>query len=97
MKILLSVISIAATIALTICSIALGWHLHIKKELEKEKGARITLDGDVTVDSRYYYIRVFESSGTLIQHLRVPRVNTNYTLDVTACQTPVEIIIKNKE
>ena len=37
MKILLVVIFILATIALIICSIALGWNLRIKKELEQEK------------------------------------------------------------
>lgn len=95
MKILLLIISIIATIALAICSMALGWHLRIKKEIEQENGGRITLDGDVTADSRYYYIRVFESD-TLVEHLRVPRTNINHTLDVTAYRPHVEIIIKRK-
>ena len=95
MKILLLIICIIAAIGLTICSIALGWHLRIKKELEQEKGGCITLDGDVTADSRYYYIRVFEID-TLIEHLRVPRTNTNHNLDVTAYCSPVEIIIRRK-
>lgn len=95
MKILLLIICIIAVIGLTICSIALGWHLHIKKELEQEKGGRITLDGDVTADSHYYYIRVFESD-TLVEHLRVPRFNSKHTLDVSAHKSPVKITIKNK-
>ena len=37
MKILLLIICIIAAIGLTICSIALGWNLRIKKELEQEK------------------------------------------------------------
>jgi len=93
MKILLVVIFILATIALTICSIALGWHLRIKKELEQEKGGRITLDGDVTSDFRYYYVSVFESD-TMVEHLRIPRDNN--TLDVSPFKMPVEITIKNK-
>jgi len=93
MKILLVVIFILATIVLTICSIALGWHLWIEKELEQEKGGRIILDGDVTSDFRYYYVRVFESD-TMVEHLRIPRDNN--TLDVTAFRMPVEITIKNK-
>lgn len=95
MKILLLIICIIAVIGLTICSIALGWHLRIKKELEQEKVGRITLDGDVTADSRYYYIRVFETD-TLVEHLRVPRDNADHTLDVAAYQSPVKIIIKRK-
>lgn len=95
MKILLLIISIMATIALAICSIALGWHLRIKKEIEQEKGGCITLDGDVSADSCYYYIRVFESD-TLVEHLRVPRFNSKHTLDVSAHQSLVKVIIKNK-
>jgi len=95
MKILLLIIIIIALIGLVLCSIALGWHLRIEKELEQEKGGRITLDGDVTADSRYYYIRVFETD-TLVEHLRVPRYNADHTLDVTAYRSPVEIIIKRK-
>lgn len=93
MKILLFIILIIANIALTICSIALGWHLRIKKELKQEKGGRIILDGDVTSDSRYYYVRVFESH-TMVEHLRIPR--DNHTLDVSAFKMPVKITIKNK-
>lgn len=95
MKILLIIILIIATIALAICSIALGWHLRIKKELEQEEGGSITLDGDVTADSHYYYVRVFESD-TLVEHLRVPRFNSEHTLDVSAYKSPAKIIIKRK-
>lgn len=95
MKILLLIIGIIAVIGLTICSIALGWHLRIKKELEQEKGGRITLDGDVSADSRYYYIRVFESD-TSVEHLRVPRFNAKHTLDISFHKFPVKITIKNK-
>ena len=95
MKILLTVIFIIALIGLVICSIALGWHLRIKKELKQDEGGRITLDGDVIADSHYYYIRVFECD-TLVEHLRVPRTNMNHNLDVTAYRSPVEIIIKRK-
>lgn len=93
MKILLIIVFIISLIGLTICSIALGWHLRIKKELEQEKGGCITLDGDVMADSHYYYIRVFESD-TLVEHMRVPR--DNHTLDVSAYQMPVEITIKKR-
>lgn len=93
---LLLFICIIAIIGLTICSIALGWHLHIKEELEQKEGGRITLDGDVSADSRYYYIRVFESD-TSVEHLRVPRFNAKHTLDVSAYKQPhVKITIKNK-
>lgn len=95
MKILLLIICIIAVIGLTICSIALGWHLRIKKELKQDEGGRITLDGDVSADSRYYYIRVFESD-TSVEHLRVPRFNSKHTLDVSAHKYPVKITIKNK-
>lgn len=95
MKTLLLIIGIIAAIGLVICSIALGWHLRIRKELEQEKGGRIILDGDVTADSRYYYIRVFESD-TLVEHLRVPRFNAKHTLDVSAHKSLVRVIIKNK-
>ena len=95
MKILFLIIGIIAAIGLAICLMALGWHLRILKELKQEEGGRITLDGDVTADSRYYYIRVLESD-TLVEHLRVPRFNSEHTLDVTAYQAPVEIIIKQK-
>ena len=95
MKILLLIICIIAVIGLTICSIALGWYLHIKKELKQDEGGRITLDGDVSADSRYYYIRVFESD-TLVEHLRVPRFSAKHTLDVSAYKSPVKITIKNK-
>ena len=94
MKILLIVISVIAVIGLAICSIALGWHLRIKKELEQEEGGRITLDGDVVADSRYYYIRVFESD-TLVEHLRVPRFNVKHTLDISSHKFPVKITIKD--
>ena len=95
MKILLLIICIIAVIALAICSIALGWHLRIRKELEQEEGGCIVLDGDVSADSRYYYIRVFESD-TSVEHLRVPRFNAKHTLDVSAHKYPVKITIKNK-
>ena len=95
MKILLLIICIIAAIGLTICSIALGWHLRIRKELEQEEGGCIVLDGDVSADSRYYYIRVFESD-TSVEHLRVPRFNAKHTLDVSAHKYPVKITIKNK-
>lgn len=95
MKILLLIIIIIALIGLVLCSIALGWHLRIEKELKQNKGGCIVLDGDVSADSRYYYIRVFESD-TLVEHLRVPRFNDKHTLDVSTYKSPVKITIKNK-
>ena len=95
MKILLLIISIIVPIALAIFSIILWRYFRIKKEIEQEKGGCITLDGDITADSRYYYIRVFESD-TLVEHLRVPKFNAKHTLDVSAYKSPVKIIIRNK-
>ena len=71
MKIILLIICIIAVIGLVICSIALGWHLRIKKELEQEKGGCITLVGDVTADSFYYYVRILESD-TLVETFKNP-------------------------
>lgn len=92
MKILLIVISIIAVIGLMICSMALGWCLCVKRELEQEKGGHIILDGDVSADHSYYYVRILESDG-VFEHLRIPR--GKHTLNVSGYQRPVEIIIKN--
>lgn len=92
MEILLNFVSIIALIGLVICSMALGWHLRILKEIKQEEGGRITLDGDVTATHQYYYVRILESDN-VIEHLRVPR--DNHTLDTSGYQRPVEIIIKN--
>lgn len=81
--------------ALIFCCLQIGWRLHILHELKQDEGGRITLDGDVVADSRYYYIRVFESD-TLVEHLRVPRFNAKHTLDVSAYKSPIKITIKNK-
>lgn len=88
MKILLFII---ALIGLVICSIALGWHLRILKEQKQEEGGHITLDGDVTANHNYYYVRILESD-MLVEYLRIPR--DKHTLDVSAYQMPVEITIK---
>ena len=69
--------------------------MRILHELKQDEGGCIFLDGDVCADSRYYYIRVFESD-TLVEHLRVPRFNAEHTLDVSALKSPVKVIIKNK-
>lgn len=76
-------------------SISLGWRLRILHELKQDEGGYISLDGDVSADSRYYYIRVFESD-TSVEHLRVPRFNAKHTLDVSAYKSPIKITIKNK-
>lgn len=91
-KILILFILLVAMVA---TSISIGWRLHILHELKQDEGGRITLDGDVSADSRYYYIRVFESD-TLVEHLRVPRFNSEHTLDISAYQSPIKITIKNK-
>lgn len=80
-------------VALVATSISLGWRL--RNELKQDEGGRIFLDGDVSADSRYYYIRVFESD-TSVEHLRVPRFNAKHTLDASAHKLPVKVIIKNK-
>lgn len=91
-KILILLILLVALVA---TSISLGWRLHIQHELKQYEGGCISLDGDVSADSRYYYIRVFESD-TLVEHLRVPRFNVKHTLNVSAHKLPVKVIIKNK-
>lgn len=82
-------------VALVATSISIGWILRILHELKQDEGGYISLDGDVSADSHYYYIRVFESD-TSVEHLRVPRFNAKHTLDISFHKFPVKITIKNK-
>ena len=81
-------------IAIVACSISLGWNLHKQHIIKQEKCGYITLNGDVSADSRYYYVRVFESD-TSVEHLRVPRFNAKHTLDISSHKFPVKITIKD--
>lgn len=81
-------------VALVATSISLGWNLHKQHIIKQEKCGYITLNGDVSADSRYYYIRVFESD-TSVEHLRVPRFNAKHTLDISSHKFPVKITIKD--
>lgn len=90
-KILIILVLLAA---LVVCCIRLGWNMRILHELKQDEGGRIVLDGDVSADSRYYYVRVFESD-TSVEHLRVPRFNAKHTLHISSHKFPVKIIIKD--